>query len=379
MTKIKVKLSLFLALLFIITTGLTVGALFVTQSHTTAYASGTGFHCYDFDGDFIMGVSRVTPVSTHYSWINEGIDRFIDEQPHERVNSNIEIGGASQFRFVFGFPSRSAFRRSELMRVDGHITSWSDIVTHFSAETVEFIASRYSNSGGDDYELWSRNYPRTSGRWTYFVFRYEPSQIGSFPSTIPISVVPMLFHVTATYGFLFITYDRNGGTFINPPPVVFIDVDDRELPIPVREGHHFGGWFTNPLLTGSPITYIEKGAVGNLRLFAAWDIMIFSVRFMVQGYVWREATVPWGSLLSQIDGIHFQTWYFDENFRSVVDLNNVVVTEDIVLFGYYNPDFVMPQWAIVLSVAGGIILFCFLILGIMAFFKPRKKRRRNWR
>ena len=50
-----------------------------------------------------------------------------------------------------------------------------------------------------------------------------------------------------------------------------IESDTIHLPIPTKENCTFAGWYTDPDFSGSPVTCIEKGTIGNVTLYAKWD------------------------------------------------------------------------------------------------------------
>lgn len=68
-----------------------------------------------------------------------------------------------------------------------------------------------------------------------------------------------------------IEYDLNGGQNIANPPTEYITEEATILPKkPTFANSLFKGWYTNPELTGSPVTTIEKNDTGDKKYFAKW-------------------------------------------------------------------------------------------------------------
>lgn len=68
-----------------------------------------------------------------------------------------------------------------------------------------------------------------------------------------------------------IEYDLNGGQNIANPPTEYITEEATILPKnPTFANSLFKGWYTNPELTGSPVTTIEKNDTGDKKYYAKW-------------------------------------------------------------------------------------------------------------
>jgi len=80
-----------------------------------------------------------------------------------------------------------------------------------------------------------------------------------------------------------VTFDAQGGTVSPSQKIYFPDETFGELPLPVRTGHAFGGWWTEPG-GGSAIT--ETNVVESLAhqtLYAKWTARAYDVTFDAQG------------------------------------------------------------------------------------------------
>jgi uncharacterized repeat protein (TIGR02543 family) len=180
-----------------------------------------------------------------------------------------------------------------------------------------------------------------------------------------------------------ITWTANGGAlrefqvreFTIETPTIDITALDSNIH---RVGHHFRGWYDNPQFEGSAVTEIPKGTIGDIRLYARWEIMLLNVRFMVQGEVWRELTVEWGTRLSDIQTpfkVDFQDWFLDEEMSDgPVSFEAFLVVGDVDLHGENKPR--ISVWLLILSITAGIFVLTFVI-NIMnrTFFRKRKRAR----
>ena len=67
-------------------------------------------------------------------------------------------------------------------------------------------------------------------------------------------------------------------------PIEFaIDREDVLLPTPTKEGFEFVGWYNNPEFTGEAITKIVTGTAGNLKLYAKFESLGYSININPNG------------------------------------------------------------------------------------------------
>ncbi|HEY9062857.1 MAG TPA: S8 family serine peptidase [Pseudobacteroides sp.] len=75
-----------------------------------------------------------------------------------------------------------------------------------------------------------------------------------------------------------ITYNSSGGTISGTagtdyPAAYRIDrKTDATLPIPVKNGYRFAGWYDDPTFTGNSITKVADNSVGDVKYFAKWEM-----------------------------------------------------------------------------------------------------------
>ncbi|MCL2861868.1 MAG: InlB B-repeat-containing protein [Firmicutes bacterium] len=133
-----------------------------------------------------------------------------------------------------------------------------------------------------------------------------------------------------------ITYTLNGGNLTGHPTTFTIESDAITLVEPTRQGHYFRGWYSNAEFTGNPVAEIEQGTFGNIRLYARWEIMRFTVTFIVQGEVWQEIVVDYGTVLGQASLLDIESGelvevFLDYFLSTAFHLDNAIVG-DIELF-----------------------------------------------
>ncbi|MFA6678831.1 MAG: InlB B-repeat-containing protein, partial [Acholeplasmataceae bacterium] len=67
-----------------------------------------------------------------------------------------------------------------------------------------------------------------------------------------------------------INYELNGGHFPGAYPTQYSMNEETLLPVPVRSGYQFAGWYNNSELTGDAITKITIGSVFDKTFYAKW-------------------------------------------------------------------------------------------------------------
>lgn len=79
-----------------------------------------------------------------------------------------------------------------------------------------------------------------------------------------------------------ITYNLYGGVNndLNPNHYSYSD-GNFMLYDPTREGAEFLGWYDNPDFTGSPISFVIEGTLGDLTFYAKWDIVTYDVYYNI--------------------------------------------------------------------------------------------------
>jgi uncharacterized repeat protein (TIGR02543 family) len=74
-----------------------------------------------------------------------------------------------------------------------------------------------------------------------------------------------------------ISYILNGGLLPESPSTFTLLTPTISLPEPTREGYTFDGWYLNEQFSGNKINEITTGRIGNLELFAKWNINSYTL------------------------------------------------------------------------------------------------------
>ncbi len=120
-----------------------------------------------------------------------------------------------------------------------------------------------------------------------------------------------------------ITYILNGGTNATGNPSSYnIETENITLAEPTKTGDEFKGWYYTENFTGNAITHIEKGSLGNKKLYAKWSSVSYSITYILNGGI--NAVENPSSYNKETDtitlsepirtGYEFKGWYLTENF-----------------------------------------------------------------
>jgi uncharacterized repeat protein (TIGR02543 family) len=118
-----------------------------------------------------------------------------------------------------------------------------------------------------------------------------------------------------------ITYINNGGLHSNTTDIYTIENADISLTNATKNGYTFQGWYENENYTGSAISVIDSGSVGNLILYAKFRINSYIVTFEdYDGTELKIDTVNFGNTASAPiinpvrEGYIFTGWDADFDF-----------------------------------------------------------------
>lgn len=67
-----------------------------------------------------------------------------------------------------------------------------------------------------------------------------------------------------------ITFNTDGGAFVETPISSYIYGTTSTLPVPTKNGYKFEGWYDNAEFTGTALTEISDGAIGDKVFYAKW-------------------------------------------------------------------------------------------------------------
>ncbi len=104
-----------------------------------------------------------------------------------------------------------------------------------------------------------------------------------------------------------VTYNVNHGELTGETTNYTIESGAVSLPNPTRTGYAFKGWYDNADCNGAQISVIPTGSTGDKTYYAKWEILKYKVTFYVDGEVYNEMTVDYGSTLSSVYLVNPQT------------------------------------------------------------------------
>jgi len=139
-----------------------------------------------------------------------------------------------------------------------------------------------------------------------------------------------------------ITYTLNSGTNNAANPANYtIESNDITLQNPTRTGYVFDGWYENSSFTGSKITTISKGSIGNKTFYAKW-IQTYTVTFNTNGgNTISNQTVNSGSTATKPtdptrNGYTFENWYSNTQLTTLFNFTTVI-TANGTLYAKWTP------------------------------------------
>lgn len=102
-----------------------------------------------------------------------------------------------------------------------------------------------------------------------------------------------------------IAYETSGGTLPGDAADSYTGGDEVLLPVPVKDGYSFAGWYENAACTGEPVTSIAQGETGAKKYYAKWSDQ---PAFVLNGgnFSGGIAHVPYR------DGYRFTGWFLDQ-------------------------------------------------------------------
>lgn len=128
-----------------------------------------------------------------------------------------------------------------------------------------------------------------------------------------------------------------------------------ELPIPTApEGQKFVGWYQNSEFTGSAISAIEEGTIGDQTLYAKYESSDVEVKHSIE-YVLNGATLSENAEVQYIQGVgllitatafkegyEFKGWYLDSNYSKEITKIDENSIGKVTLYNVFDNYFVNP-------------------------------------
>ena len=143
-----------------------------------------------------------------------------------------------------------------------------------------------------------------------------------------------------------ITYNLDGGTNGASNPATYtIETATITLEEATRTGYTFSGWFDNAEFSGTAITEITLGSIGNTSLWAKWNIITYTITYTLNGGVNSEDNPTEYTVLSDFnledaarDYYDFNGWYDNEECSgNVIDHINSGTTSNKHYYAKWTP------------------------------------------
>ncbi|MDR0832161.1 MAG: InlB B-repeat-containing protein [Bacillales bacterium] len=222
----------------------------------------------------ILILSSFTLVSCLNLTSSNSVPEINNSQTSEKSSSN-------------GFSDKSSDFESSLDSSSNDVISSSSSSSSSSSTINRYTVSFYdgeqllaSNTYDDGYSLNNVTSPEKDG---YTFLRWytnaELSQTAFFPIVVHSD---LNFYAKWNIISYSIIYYVNGGielenaTYNAETPTI-------TLPIPIKTGYTFMGWYESNFFSGSAITQIPKGSTGDKTYYAKWEITTYSVTFYLNG------------------------------------------------------------------------------------------------
>ena len=177
--------------------------------------------------------------------------------------------------------------------------------------------------------------PDSSGNWG-FIMPGKNVEIWAVTSLIPYAIS----YPNAKDG-------RDGVS--NPNPITYTKNKITDLKAATRRGYSFGGWYETADCSGSPVTRIPYGSIGDRTFYAKWIPDIYTVTFDVNGGTGSMAGQTFAHGVPQAlrphdpqtfyrSGYGFEGWNTDPDGKGTHydDGETITVTEDLRLYAEWE-------------------------------------------
>ena len=176
-----------------------------------------------------------------------------------------------------------------------------------------------------------------------------------------------------------VTFETNGGSAIGDILYTY-GIGFDELPIPVRDGYTFIGWYINGDLTGETMVSIAADDTGDFTLYAGWALKTYTVNFETNGGGSVGAiTINHGETLTkpsdpERDGYVFMGWYSDPACTQLYDFDRAT-SGNITLYAGWEKEETTGCGSVIVS--GSIAVFGGSFIFVTLLFVINKKRTIN--
>jgi uncharacterized repeat protein (TIGR02543 family) len=189
-------------------------------------------------------------------------------------------------------------------------------------------------------------------------FNGKADDVRIYDRALSSNEVAALYAATAPMAYT-VTLDARGGTVSSCSKSVVCGEPYGTFPVPQRTGYTFGGWWTGLGGTGAHVNAsTPMQVVGDHTLYAAWDVMTYTVAFDADGGSDSPASrvivydSPYGTLPEPVRlGYSFEGWWTGANATGSPVVANTLVTTvgDRTLYAKWSAN---AYW-VILDAEGG--------------------------
>ncbi|MCF7930801.1 MAG: InlB B-repeat-containing protein [Acholeplasmataceae bacterium] len=138
-------------------------------------------------------------------------------------------------------------------------------------------------------------------------------------------------------------YLDNGINNSNNPTTYTVELETIPLLNPTKYGYTFLGWYDNEIFSGDALISISQGSIGDIDLYAKWEINQYTIGFnsnegsLVGSIVQDYGTVVTAPVQPTRQGYVFGGWYSNQSLTSPYLFTNMPA-ENITLYAKWNPN-----------------------------------------
>jgi len=148
-----------------------------------------------------------------------------------------------------------------------------------------------------------------------------------------------------------IVFETNGGIAIDP----ISGIEHKTsiiLPIPVKAGYHFLGWYTGSSVNDAHFTNMTQ-VTDDMTLYAHWDSGLYTVKFVdIHGEVLKEMIVSGGEDATAPDAPKVTGFTFIGWTEPFIDVTKDIITKTIYQLNHYTISFESNGGSLVTSITG---------------------------
>ena len=245
------------------------------------------------DGDIMNYSSQSNAEENAYSKFGKVVTDATYTLNDNKDIVSISVGSADISVTIYGVNSISINYQAYKGGTSSDNYNFTSVVSDLTVEQTYYFVVRTDIDGAEKieaYETLTDAQTYCNGQVSTVDYIYKDGTIELlYDSRIVSMYVPNQTNLTATFSYTppyTITYkDQGGATFsgTHTNPAQYIFGTALTLKDATKKGYTFGGWFTDSACTGSAITTIEAGQMGDITLYAKWTANSYTITANANG------------------------------------------------------------------------------------------------